>query len=141
MRNIAFAVEEIWRLLECPHPSVHGRPLPALIYDVVQENQLLRDIVVVAGDKGNFAADSLPGKYGFYPLTKPYFGIFMFSDAHGLPRIRRPPLMVQKAFDCEHPVPNGAKMPGGEKEKFQKFKKDNPKWREPEFTWKKILKK
>jgi len=142
VQSIAFSTKELWRLLECPHPSVHGRPLPALIYDIVQENQLLRDISVVAGDKGNFASDSNPGKYRLHPLTKPYNPeTWVVRDTHSLLRIRQPTLMIAKAFDFDDPMPNGQKMPSGEKEKFKKFKKDNPTWREPQFTYKKVLKK
>jgi 2EXR family len=142
VQSIAFSTKELWRLLECPHPSVHGKSLPALIYDVVQENQLLRDIMVVAGDKKNFAADSNPGKYGLHALGKSYKPETRLCPVPALRLGRREPaVMIPKAFDFDDPIPNGQKMPSGEKEKFKKFKKNNPTWREPEFTYKKVLKK
>ena len=130
VRSIAFSTKELWRLLECPPSAFNLRSVPALIYDVVQEQRALRDIVVVAGDMGGYAADAEPGRYNLYPLSKPYKP----SKHKGLGK-REPPETIPNAFDCGDPMPKTAK------EKFERFRSEHPMWREPDFSYMKVLRK
>lgn len=130
VRSIAFSTKELWRLLECLPSQFNPRKVPALIYDVVQEQQALREIVVVAGDMRGYAADTDPGKYNLYPLKKPYQPL-----KHKNLGKREPPEIIPKAFDCGDPMPKTAK------EKFERFTSEHAMWREPDFSYMKVLKK
>lgn len=138
MRNIAFNDKELWRLLECPSPSAtNGNPQAPIIYDVVQEHNSLKHVMVVANDAGNYTSSSVPGAYSLHPFGKPY----VLSKKHAkdvLIQRRDPRKMIPRAFDIENRIPNP--MPMAQKLKFEKFKKKNPSWREPEFSYMKVLK-
>lgn len=125
IRNIAWERKELWRLIMARVLTTIEMPL---ILQVVQDHPALRDVAVVVNGNRKYVEDPKPNEYNLHILEKPYAQLKLSKIPF------EPTAIIPKAFDCSPPVAKA------DKEQFEKWKEAHLDWKEPVFTFKKVLK-
>jgi hypothetical protein len=128
IRNIAWDRKELWRLLANRVLTTIETPL---IYQIVQDHPALREIDVVVKPNDKYVEHPKPHEYELYELDKdkPYAKLKLAKIPF------EPTVIIPTAFDCSPP------MAKEDKEQFEKWKEGHAEWKEPVFTFKRLLKK